>query len=77
MHVNNALYPLWASETLDNSFRDENLPSEIEISFKKEGYLGDDIEVISEVSEGKTIHSIKAINDNRELSSVRINWIKR
>lgn len=77
MHVNNSLYPLWAVETLEHSFRDEYLPSEIEISFKKEGYLGEDIEVISEVSEGKTIHSIKAINDNRELSSVRINWIKR
>ena len=75
-HVNNSLYPLWATETLDYKFRDEYIPSEIEISFKKEGHLGEDVNIISQVDGLQTLHSIKTINDNRELSSVRIKWIK-
>ena len=76
MHVNNSLYPLWASETLDYSFRDEYVPSEIEISFKKEGHLGEDVNIVSQVDGTQTIHSIKALSDNRELASLRINWTK-
>lgn len=76
MHVNNSLYPLWASETLDCSFRDEYVPSEIEISFKKEGHLGEDVNIVSQVDGTQTIHSIKALSDNRELASLRINWTK-
>lgn len=76
MHVNNSLYPLWASETLDHAFRDEYIPSEIEVTFKKEGHLGEDVHIISQVDELQTLHSIKSLNDNRELSSVRIKWTK-
>ena len=77
MHVNNSLYPLWASETLSNVFRDDYLPSEIEISFKKEGHLGEDVQVTTQQNSEETIHSIISLNDNRELSNVRIKWIKK
>ena len=77
MHVNNALYPLWATEGLDHSFRDEYLPSEIEISFKKEGHLGETIKVSSQVDDLLTMHSIISLTDNRELSRVRIKWIRK
>ena len=76
MHVNNSLYPLWASETLDYTFRDKYVPSEIEISFKKEGHLGEDVCVISQIDDIQTLHSITSLSDNRELSSIRIKWIK-
>ena len=76
MHVNNSLYPLWATETLDYTFRDGFLPCEIEVSFKKEGYLGEDINIISQVDPLVTLHSIKALSDNRELSRIRIKWLK-
>ncbi len=77
MHVNNALYPLWATEALCHTFRNEHLLSEIEISFKKEGLLDENIRVISQIEDMQTLHSIKSLNDNRELSRVRIKWIKR
>lgn len=76
MHVNNSLYPLWASETLEHAFRDEYIPSEIEVSFKKEGHLGEDVHITSQVDDLQTLHSIKSMNDNRELSSIRIKWTK-
>lgn len=77
MHVNNSFYPLWATETLDHTFRDNYLPSEIEISFKKEGHLDEDVNVITQHEDLQTIHLIKATGDSRELSNIRIKWIKR
>ena len=77
MHVNNSLYSLWAIESLDYSFRDEYLPSEIEISFKKEGHLGEDVGITTQLDGLQTLHSIKSLNDNRELSNLRIKWLKR
>lgn len=77
MHVNNSLYPLWATEGLSHEFREDNLPQEIEISFKKEGHLGEDVEVISSLADNVSLHSIKALSDNRELSRIRIKWGKK
>lgn len=77
MHVNNSLYPLWAVETLDYTYRDEYIPAEIEISFKKEGHLGEEVNIITQVDKLQTTHSITTKNDNRELSIVRIKWAKK
>ena len=77
MHVNNSLYPLWAIETLEYSFRDSYLPEEIEIMFKKEGYLGEHVNVKSQINGIQTLHSIKSTDDDRELSRIRIKWKER
>ena len=76
MHVNNSLYPLWAIETLEYSFRDSYLPEEIEIMFKKEGRLGEHVNVKSQINGIQTLHSIKSTDDDRELSRIRIKWKK-
>ena len=75
-HVNNAVYPLWASEAVGIEFRSTHTPSEIEISFKKEGLYGEDILVETEISNLTSLHSIKAKSDGRELARVRIIWNK-
>lgn len=75
-HVNNAVYPLWATEGVGKDFRVENNPSEIEIIFKKEGHLGEKICVETQKDGYLTSHSIKALTDGRELAKVRIKWIK-
>ena len=77
MHVNNSLYPLWAIETLEYSFRDCYLPEEIEIMFKKEGRLGEHVNVKSQINGIQTLHSIKSTDDDRELSRIRIKWKER
>lgn len=73
-HVNNSIYPLWASESVDNDFRLEHEPSEIEISFKKECHYGENVEVLTNESNGTSISFIKSATDGRELARVRINW---
>ncbi len=75
-HVNNAVYPLWAIESVDHDFRDTHFPAEIEIAFKKEGHLGEDVEIITEINDKTTCHSVKALSDDRELARLRIKWQK-
>ena len=75
-HVNNAVYPLWASEAVGIDFRAAHTPAEIEVAFKKEGLYGEDIRVETEFDNLTTIHRIKATGDGRELARVRICWIR-
>ena len=58
-HVNNALYPTWALDGLDDNFRLKNSLSELKITFKRSAKFGDtltldtyrdDLEVVSVLS---------------------------
>ncbi len=73
-HVNNAVYSLWASESINDEFREKHSVKEMEIAFKKEGLFGEKIAVLTEMKEDISIHSIKAIGDERELAKVKIVW---
>ena len=75
-HVNNAVYPLWASEAVDHVFRDEHFPQEIEIAFKKECRLGEEVEVKTQTDGNVSLHSVSALTDGRELARLRIKWQK-
>lgn len=73
-HVNNAVYPLWATESVDKDFRITHNPTEIEIIFKKEGHLKEKVRVETQFDGEMTIHSIKSTTDERELARLRIKW---
>lgn len=73
-HVNNAIYPLWASESVDIDFHNEHTIEELEIEFKKEGFLGEQIVVQTKMDNNISTHSIKCEEDGRELSRVKIAW---
>ena len=73
-HVNNAVYPLWASEAVPPAFRLEHQPETIEIAFKKEGLFGEDVTVNSELHGLTSTHEIIAQSDGRELAKVKICW---
>lgn len=73
-HINNAVYSLWATEAVDDEFRDKHSIKELEIAFKKEGYFGEQITVLTEMKEDTSIHSVKALGDDRELAKVKIIW---
>ncbi len=73
-HVNNAVYPLWAAETVPADFRKNKEISQVEIAFKKEGLYGEQVKVITQIIENKTLHRIMALTDNRELAQVCILW---
>ena len=74
-HVNNAIYPLWASESLVPEYRLEHEPASLEINFKKEGLFGEKIFVSTQMDGDDSLHSIKA-EDGRELARVHFTWRK-
>lgn len=73
-HVNNAVYPLWATESTDMTFRLNHSPQEIEIAFKKESLYGETIEVVSQIDGNISLHSLAARTDGREVARLKIVW---
>lgn len=73
-HVNNALYPLWATEALEDNFRKSHTPAEIEIAFRKEGLFGETAEVASSLDNRTSYHYIFSTSERRELARVKIMW---
>ncbi len=75
-HVNNAVYVLWASESVPPEFRLEHDPKHIEICFKKEGHMGEKIKVSTQCEGLHTFHSIRTYDsdDARELARAYIEW---
>ncbi len=76
-HVNNAIYPLWAAESLPLEFYADRLPQEIEISYKKECLYGQKVLVHSNIEGDVTRHSIVCIDEPKGLADVRILWQKK
>ena len=73
-HVNNALYPLWASESLPLNFREKLVPAEIEITFKKECLCGEKVEVKTAVDGLVSSHTVSCLSDPKECAHLRISW---
>ena len=75
-HVNNAIYPLWATESVDMAYRNTHQPCEIEIVYQKEALFGEDISVLTSWHENQSYHIIKSKQSDAELSRCRIKWRK-
>ena len=76
-HINNAVYVLWAGEAVDNDWHKSHTPVRIAVNFKKEGFIGEAIEVITSIEGDKSLHSIRTKGDNeRELARAEIIWKK-
>lgn len=73
-HVNNAVYPVWASESLNSDFRLTHLPQEIEICFKKEALYGEKVEVRTKINESESLHLILDKNSGAELAECCFKW---
>lgn len=73
-HVNNAIYSLWASESLVPQYRIDHEPAGMIINFRKEGLFGEKILVHTQMDGNTSLHSIQASDDGRELARVRFRW---
>lgn len=75
-HINNAVYILWATEAVEPDFRLTHNPIKISINFRKEGYMGEKIKVLTEMSDNVSIHSICTYDseNERELARAVIEW---
>lgn len=75
-HVNNAVYPMWASESVDSAFRLTHLPAEIELCFKKEALYGEKVVVDTKQNESESLHVIRDKKNGDELAQCRFIWRK-
>ncbi len=75
-HINNAVYVLWATEAVEAEFRLAHNPAKIEVNFRKEGYMGEKIMVLTQMEGLKSIHSIRTYDteNERELARAIIEW---
>ena len=79
-HVNNTRYIAWAMESLPEEFRRDNILYEIDIEFKKEILLGEDIEVLSEVkTDGEAVIILQELRKENKETACCINtvWKRR
>lgn len=77
-HVNNIVYLSWATETLDYDFRDSHKLKAVDVYFKHEAKLGDD--VLSQVKYNRedltTEHILKNAETNEELCVLKMEFTK-
>lgn len=75
-HVNNAVYPLWASESVSPQWRESHIPAQIELWFKKEALYGQAVKVMTKIEDMTSIHSITDETKENELARCNIVWRK-
>ena len=75
-HINNAVYILWATESVEPEFRLNHNPKKISINFRKEGYMGEKIMVKTQIDGKISQHSICTYDseNERELARAIIEW---
>lgn len=73
-HVNNAVYPLWASESVDKDWRENHTPKRIEIWFKKEALYGQSVNVLTRFENNTSFHSVMDEKKENELARCNIEW---
>ncbi len=73
-HVNNAVYPVWASECVAGEYRLHHCPREIEICFLKEALFGETVCVETTVKTDESFHLLCNADTKSELVRCRIKW---
>ena len=74
-HVNNAVYPVWASESVPYDFRESHDIEKLDVCFKKPAHYGDVILVQTKTEGLKTHHKIvDAKEHGQEFSLAEIVW---
>ena len=77
-HVNNSIYLNWAIKSLDYDFLINHSIKEIEINYKHEITLGNEISCKASLCENNTtLHTFVDKTTNEETTNIRIHWAKR
>ena len=73
-HVNNAVYVTWALESLPEEVLRQQVPVEVEISFRRPASFGDRILARAARGEGGWVHQLLRQEDGEELTRLRTRW---
>ncbi len=75
-HANNAMYPTWALDGLDEAFLKSHEPVEVQVSFKRPTRYRDVILLKTYQTEDTTVHVMTNPDETTEYARVRIGWRK-
>jgi len=73
-HVNNANYPLWASQAVPPEFLRTHRPVELIVAFKRPAVQGDRIVIATQQEGLETRHSLRSPDNATEYARVVIRW---
>ncbi|MGB9893734.1 MAG: acyl-[acyl-carrier-protein] thioesterase [Candidatus Saccharicenans sp.] len=76
-HVNNVVYSRWAVEGMPQEVLFSQRPEELEINYRSEAFLGDEIEVISQKPTGPDgiwIQQVYNLATGKEVARLRSRW---
>lgn len=74
-HINNAIYPTWAAESLPQNWQKTKVPTCVQINFKMPTKAFEQIDITTQISEEETLHRISVADETKAL--VKINWCVR
>ena len=74
-HINNAIYPTWAAESLPADWQEKNMPERVQINFKNPAKAFEKIDILTSITEKETLHKIMVGDEVKAL--VQINWKER
>lgn len=73
-HVNNALYPTWCLDGLDDDFLNTHTLKELQVNFKRPAKKGDTVSVQTFYQGNDTIHLLTTPDLKTEFARVKISW---
>ena len=73
-HINNAVYPTWAAESLPKDWQEEMSPSQVQINFKNPTKAFEQIDIYTSIDGSESLHKIMVGEEVKAL--VQINWKK-
>ena len=74
-HINNAIYPTWAAESLPADWQEKMIPEQIQINFKSPTKAFEKIDVYTSLNDKMSLHKITVGEGVKAL--VQINWKER
>lgn len=73
-HVNNAVYPTWILDALPSEFLSKHTLTKIQIQYKYPAKYGDDIQVLTTVSEEKITQHMIVGTEGKEYARIVCQW---
>lgn len=74
-HINNAVYPAWAAESLGQEWLENKPPKMIQINFKNAIKAFENVDIFTQIENNETLHKITVNNQTKAI--IKIDWLDK
>ena len=71
-HINNAIYPTWAAESLSADWQEKCQPQQVQINFKNPTKAFEKVDIFTSINKKESLSRIQVSNEIKAI--VKINW---